>query len=136
MKNLAIVKDALRMLTVLDADQEPSAEDGQLGLDQLNDLFAIMVPDGIDLGYPPQESLSDDFPLDDTTAAQIKPLLAVKLHAFYPSAVLSPGVAALASTAMAQITRTAVLYNMEEADMSNIPLGEGTRSGVSILSGE
>lgn len=136
MRNLVIVESALRMLTVLDADQNAGPEDGALGLEQMNDLFALLLPDGIDLGFPPQDNLADDFPLDDTTAAQIKPLLALKLHAFYPHIQVPQSVLAQASSAMAQLKRTAVLENMEEASMTNIPLGEANRGRSNILTGE
>lgn len=124
------------MLTVLDADESASAEDGALGLEQLNDLFALLSPDGIDLGYPPQDDLSEDFPLDDTTAAQIKPMLAVKLQAFYPQLQVSQAVAGQAALAMKQLRLRAVLDNIEEADLKNIPLGESNRVKASILTDE
>lgn len=134
--NLAIVESALRMLTVLDSDENASAEDGALGLEQMNDLFALMIPDGIDLGFPPQDNLADDFPLDDTVAAQIKPLLAIKLHAFYPHVQVPQSVISQATTAMPQLKRAAVLANMEEASMTHIPLGEAYRGRSNILTGE
>jgi hypothetical protein len=134
--NLQIVESALRMLTVLDADENASPEDGALGLEQLNDLFAMMIPDGIDLGYSTQDSLGDDFPLDDTTAAQIKPLLAIKLHAFYPHVQVPQSVISQATTATMQIKRASVLANMEEADLRHVPLGESNGYRANILTGE
>lgn len=136
MRNLVVVESALRMLTVLDADENASPEDGALGLEQMNDLFALMIPDGIDLGYPPQDNLADDFPLDDTIAAQIKPLLALKLHAYYPHVQVPQSVISQATTATMQLKRAAVLENMEEADVTHIPLGEANRARGNILTGE
>ena len=41
MTNRELITSALRMLSVLDADQTASTEDAALGLDQLNDLMVI-----------------------------------------------------------------------------------------------
>lgn len=112
------------MLGVLDADETASAEDGALGLEQLNDLFAMLLADNIDLGYTSQNNLADDFPLDDSLAAQVKPILAMKLNGFYPAAV-SQSVAGQAAGAMAQLRRNAVLENMVESSLTHIPLGRG-----------
>lgn len=121
------------MLTVLDATETPSAEDGALGLEALNDLMALLASDSIDLGYPEQTSLTDDFPLDDATAAQIKPLLAMKMHAYYPSAQMPPSLPGQAQMASAQLRRAAVLENIEESDLRHVPLGEHNGARHSIL---
>jgi hypothetical protein len=134
--NLQIVTSALRMLAVLDATETPSAEDGALGLEQLNDLMALLAADNIDLGFPAQDSLADDFPLDDTVAAQVKPLLAAKLHAFYPSASPPPSLSGQAALAVSQLRRAAVLENIEEADLRHVPLGEWNRGGSDIINDE
>lgn len=134
--NRDVVTAALRMLTVLDSTETPSAEDGAQGLSEMNSVFALLESDGIDLGYPPQDSLSDEFPMDGNVEAQIKPLLAVHLHAFYPSVQLPPSVPIQADRAMNQIRLAAVLQNMEEADLSNLPRGSANRGGASILTDE
>jgi hypothetical protein len=131
--NRAFVTDVLRDIHVLDADETASAEDASLALRELNRLMAGMVPDGIDLGFPPQDSLSDDFPLDSTAEAQISSLLAVRLLKHFPDAAPSPALLSDAMTARLQLERAAVLANMEEADLRHIPLGEGSRGGSSIL---
>lgn len=134
--NLDVVTAALRMLTVLDASEMPSAEDGQQGLAQLNDMFALLAGDGTDLGWPPQDSLADEFPMDSTVEAQAKALLAMHLHAFYPSVNLPQIVPMQAARAMNQIRRASVLLNMEESDLRHIPLGEAASARGNILTGE
>jgi hypothetical protein len=133
MTNLEMVTSALRMLGVLDANETANSEDGAVGLEQLNDFFSLLLADSIDLGFTTQDDLADTFPLDDTTAAQIKPLLAIHLHTFFPSSVVPNTLPLRADAAMSQLRRTAVLANMEEADLRHIPLGEGNRARSDII---
>lgn len=122
--NRDVITAALRMLTVIDSTETPSAEDAQQGLAQLNDLFALLAADGADLGWPTQDDLSDDFPMDSVVEAQIKPILAMHLYSFYPSANVPDSVPVLAARATSQIKRASVLANMEESSLRHTPLGE------------
>jgi hypothetical protein len=76
--NREVITTALRMLGVIDAHSSASAEDAALGLTELNDLMEDLSGEGIDLGYPPQDNVSEDFPLDDNVTAAVKPLLAMR----------------------------------------------------------
>jgi hypothetical protein len=134
--NRAVVTDALREINVLDADETASQEDAQLALRELNRMMALMSGDGIDLGFPPQDSLADDFPLDATAEAQVVPLLAQRLLKHFPSATVGPSLLSDAEMARSQLMRAAVLANMEEADMSNLPGGEGKCYRGDILNGD
>jgi hypothetical protein len=136
MTNRELITSALRMLGVLDADQSASAEDAALGLEQLNDMMLDLAGEGVDLGFPPQDNVSDDFPLDDTEAAAVKPLLAMQLFTYYPSARLPPTLPATAEANKLRLLRDAVLSNMEEADMSNLPGGEGKYYRGDIINGD
>jgi hypothetical protein len=131
--NRAVVSDALREISVLDADETASPEDAMLALRELNRLTALLAGDGIDLGFPPQDSLADDFPLDLAAEAQLVPLLAQRLLKHFPHATPSPSLISDATTARLQLHRAAALANMEEADMRHIPLGEGHYNRSSIL---
>lgn len=135
MTNRELITAAFRMLSVLDADETLSAEDGVLGLAELNNVMTDLAADGIDLGFPPQDNLSDEFPLDNQKAGQIKPILAMHLFTFYPSAKVPPTLPALAERSMSRLLLDAVLENIEEADMSNLPRGEACGWRGSILDG-
>jgi hypothetical protein len=126
--NREIVTAALRMLGVLDADETAATEDATLGLEELNDLMASLAADEIDLGFPPQESLADEFPLDEQAAAQIKPLLAIHLHAHYPSSQPSQALLGRAEGSRRQLLRAAVTQNMQEA-VTALPLGNAWGGG-------
>lgn len=126
MTNRELIQAALRMLTVLDANQTVNSEDAALGLDELNDLMADMLADqGIDLGYLPQDDVSNEFPCSDEDAAAVKPLLAMRLHSFYPSHQLPDSLPVRAGRAMSRLTRDAVLFNMEESLLDHLPHGNG-----------
>ncbi len=137
MTNRELITAALRMLGVLDADS-PTAppEDAALGLTELNDTMTDLLADGIDLGYPPQESVNDEFPLNEADTASIKPIFALRLRVYYPNAQPTIDLPARAQTCMQRLLRDAVLSNMQEASMTNIPLGSAGRCGYDILNGE
>ena len=130
--NRVVVTDALREINVLDADESASNEDASLALRELNRLMALLAGEGIDLGFPPQDNLSDEFPLDSTTEAQILPLLSQRLLKHFPASSPSPSLISDAMTAQLQLQRAAVLANMEEADMSNLPRGSASRCRSSV----
>lgn len=138
MTNRGLIAAALRMLTVLDADEStPTPEDAQLGLDELNDLMTdLQRDDGVDLGYVRQSNISDSFPCDDEDAAAIKALLAMRLHSYFPSVQLPQTVPIRAERAHARLVRDAVLENMEEASLTNLPLGEGYCGRSNIITGD
>lgn len=122
--NRDIVTAALRMLGVVGATQSPSADDAAIGLSEMNDLFAELESDGIDLGYPPQDSLSDQFPLDRNAEAATKALLAMRLVTYFPSQDIPPSLPIQAQDAKDRLFRDSVLENMEESS-TDLPYGTG-----------
>lgn len=136
MTNRELIQTALRMLGVVDAHETAEAEDAALGLSELNDLMHDLDGDGVDLGYVTQDNISDEFPLGDSDAAQIKPLLAMRLHAFYPSQSIPESLPIRAMSASQRLYRDAALANIEEASLSNIPLGEAHSGRGDIINGD
>jgi hypothetical protein len=134
--NREVITTALRMLGVIDAHSSATAEDATLGLSELNDLMEDLAGDGIDLGYPPQDNLSEEFPLDDRTTAAIKPLLAMYLMVHFPSQQVPPSLPIRAEGAKKRLQRDGVLANMEEASLTNMPLGETSPGVYNILTDE
>ena len=125
------------MLTVLDSDETaPSPEDAKLGLAELNGTMFYLLSKTIDLGYPPQDNVSDDFPLGDVEAEAIKPIFAMRLSIYYPNKQPPSWLPVLAQSNESQLLLNAVLANMEEASMSNIPLGESNGRRCNIITGD
>lgn len=123
--NREVIDAALEMLGVYDPTEASSSEDASVGLRELNRLMASMVADGIDLGWPTQDNVSDEFPLDETNQSMIESVLAMRLYKFFPSANVPPSLPEEARDAMAKLTRTAVLANMEESSLEHLPRGSG-----------
>ncbi len=130
--NRVVITDALREIHVLDSDEDASPEDAMLALRELNRLMAFLAAEGIDLGFPPQDSLADEFPLDSNAEAQVLPLLSQRLLKHFPSGMPSPSLISDAMMARQQLERAAVLANMEEADLSNLPRGSASRCRSSV----
>lgn len=123
MLNIELITHALRMLGVLRANAQASAEAAALGLLELNDLISDMESEGIRLGYYPQTNVSAETPLSDSDAASVKPLLAIRLRIHYPAAEPPPDLDARAIGARDRLLRDAVLTNAKQASLTNIPLG-------------
>ncbi len=133
--NREVVTDALREISVLDADESASVEDAMLALRELNRLMSSLTADGIDLGFPPQDSLSDEFPLDEVAEAQIIVLLAARLTKHFRVSQPSPVLAIDVDAAKSQLLRAAVLTNMQESSLTHMPLGENTAGFWDISTG-
>jgi hypothetical protein len=135
MTNRELITTALRMIGVLDAHSSATAEDATLGLSELNDLMVDLEGQGAALGYPPQDNLSEDFPLSDQDAASVKPLLAMRLLTYFPSQQVPPALGMRAEEAGRRLLRDGVLSNLEEARLTNIPLGEAYSDHGDIING-
>ena len=133
MTNNEFITDALRELGVIDAYQDPSAEDSALALRKLNALMLNLEGDTISLGYFPQTDVSADLPLSDADAAAVLPIFAMVLSINYPSAEVPPTLPAYADTCMSRLLRIAVGDKREASSMNHLP--GGTQRG-NILTGE
>lgn len=134
--NREVITDALIEINVLDANETAATEDAMLGLRAMNRMFALLAADGIELGYPPQSSLADEFPLDEATQAQIHYLLAVALKPSFPAAQADQTLFALAGAARSQLLRTAVLANRQETSVTHAPLGERSAWVYNVITDE
>jgi hypothetical protein len=135
--NRVLITQALQMLGVIRPNQAASAEDAALGLSEMNDLMADMSSTyGVDIGYFAQDNISADSPLDDEGVAAVKPMLAIRLAIYFPSAEIPPWLPARAGMAQDRLVRDAVLENMQEAQLDNLPRGTGCPGTYNILTGE
>lgn len=133
--NREVVTDALREIGVLDADESASIEDATLALREMNKLMSSLMADGIDLGFPAQSNISDEFPLDEMAEAQIVVLLSTRLTKHFQSSRPSQVLAIDADSARAQLLRMAVLANMEPSSLTHMPLGENSAGLWDISTG-
>lgn len=122
--NADLIADALRELNVISEIATPSAEQYAHALRKLNQLMAKWLEDGIDLGYFPQTSPSDDCPINDYAELGVTLNLAIAVASNY-GATVSPELGIQAESAYATILRTAMNAALPTNDMLTRPRGEG-----------
>lgn len=124
MTNIQFITDALRELGVIDAIQDPTPEDANLCLRVLNVLMmTLRRADNIDLGYFPQTDVNVDLPISDEDASLVLPIFAMALSINFPSSQVPPGLPGWAQTSQSALILESVLLNMQEAKMTNLPMG-------------
>lgn len=107
--NLDLVTFALIKLNVITESDTPSAEQGAVALETLNDAFAEMAANGTDIGWYPQTSLSATAPIEESDVRAVKLVLTGELAAHYGIA-LDPTLAGHIETAFAQLVKRYWLY--------------------------
>ncbi len=123
--NRKLIEAALKLIGVTDAEQTANISDATLGLEELNNLMSDLAGEGIDLAFPPQDQLSDEFPMDEQVYGQIKPILAMYLLTSFPGSTPAPMLPERASAAKQRLLLNSVLGNIQEADTSFLPRGAG-----------
>ncbi len=140
MTNVELIAGSYRMIGVIAESQTVSPEQGQIGLDTLNQLMSSLSTEDIDVGYFKQDSTTDDCPIPEWAERGIMSLLAQELLAVYPSAQVIPRVTDDDSNGVNVIRRMCMNRKLVSQDTSNLGLGAGnmngwTRTRFSILDG-
>jgi hypothetical protein len=123
--NLDLITGSLRLLGVLSATEDASAEDAALGLTVLNEFLEEWSARGIDVGHWPQTDVDDDFPGDSTVTHTVKAYLAVMLAPYFERDP-RPFVLLQASSGYERLLREAVTGQMVEASMTHLPGAQAT----------
>lgn len=118
--NGQIIESALRLVNVIAETESASAEQGAKGLEALNDMLAEWEADGVDLGYVPQDSTTDDFPLEGVDLP-IKYNLAVRLADEY-GRQLSVRVLRVAETTYKRLVRDVVNAQLQPVTTGHLPM--------------
>lgn len=84
---LDIITGALRHLSLVAANEQPSAEENEHGLAALNDMCNGWKADNIYTGFSTIEDMTDDFILEDEHIGAVKAMLAEWIAADYGAAV-------------------------------------------------
>jgi len=124
--NVDIISAALRLIGVLAETETATAEQGAKGLEALNDMLAEWEADGVKLGYPPQDTLGDTFPLESFDLP-VKYGLAARLADEYGRDP-PPRVQMIAANSYTRLVRDAVSAELLPVDLTHMPLGE--RNGL------
>lgn len=123
MTNSDLIKGALALIGVLGEGEDPSAEQGALGIQVLNGIMADWEQDGVNLEYYPQETLGDETPVPAHALVGVQGFLAVALAPYYGKPITAEFIASNEKF-YSRLVRDAVRDSMEEADLSHRPLGE------------
>jgi hypothetical protein len=137
--NVSIIQSAYQIIGVVAESQSVSAEQGQIGLDTLNQLMASLSTEDIDIGYFTQDSTTDDCPIPEWAERGIISKLAQELLAIYPSAQVIPRITDDETNGYAVIRRMCMNQKLQGQDTSYLGLGGGNywwaRKGYSINDG-
>jgi hypothetical protein len=121
----SLIRDSLGLIGVLDETEEPSPEQGNLGLRVLGQMLTRWESKkGIDVGFASGAALNDTLNIEDDAVSAVTLSLAVELCPWFEREA-SPQVLILAGNAFNDLLRDAVRDQMQEASMSNLPRGTG-----------
>jgi hypothetical protein len=134
MEFLDLATDALFSIGVIDANEAPSAEQGVKALRNLNQVMASLAGDGIDLGYAPTTTITDDIAIPLEDQATIIALLAKK-EASARGIPLPDEVRETADNGYARMLRNSLLLSMQPASLSTVSKGTGSDGSYNILTG-
>ena len=129
--NYDLITGALQLLGVVGETEQPSAEQGELGLTTLNDMLEFWAEDDIDVGQYPQTDLQADWPGSPGTVGTVKANLAIYLAPHYQREP-SPMVVAMASAGYQKLVRDLVSSQLQPLDMSHLHRGDGDWDTESI----
>lgn len=132
MTPLDLITDALRRLNVISEIDTPSAEQGSHALAHLNDMFAEMLADDIDLGWNPKPLTTSTCVLPAEHVNTIKAMLALRLVDTY-GATAPQGTVIEATKGYNRLQRQGLLGIRLPTDLSNIARGEGQGFRSNIL---
>jgi hypothetical protein len=123
--NVQIIQSAYQVIGVVGESQTVSAEQGQVGLDTLNQLMSSLSTEDIDIGYFKQDSTTDDCPIPEWAERGIISKLAQELLAIYPSAQVIPRINDDNTNGFAVIQRMCLNQKLRPLDTTYLGLGAG-----------
>lgn len=121
--NIVLVTDALRLLGVVAATDNASAEDAALALRVCNEMLDDWSSRNIDVGWFPQTTLADDAPVNDDAINAVKYSLALLLAPYF-GLEPAPSIIASATRHYTRLLRISIIEQMTETTMTHIPRGE------------
>lgn len=130
--NQSIIDKALSALGVIESSDTADATDSADALVDLNNMMAQWRVSDKDLDWFPQDDLTATIPIPDWAEDAVSMNLAVKCSTTFRSPV-TPDLGRQATEGRNLVARTLINLNLDQADMTHLPQGEG-RFGRSILS--
>lgn len=134
MTAIDLITSALRSIGILGETETPSAEQGAAALKNLNQLMASLAEDGIDFGYAPTETTTDEILLPLGHVGAIQALLA-QVEASDYGVDIPPAVAGIASNGYSRMLGQAVSGQIKAARSGTLPYGQNRPYGWNIYTG-
>ena len=106
-------KDALSLIGILAENETPSAEQGATMLRVFNNMMHDLADKGIDLGFNPQTSTTDDLDIAEGSRETVTYLLAVKSAPYFEVEVPQL-VSVIAQDGYTRLLRKAVYKDMKD----------------------
>lgn len=125
---ITVVKHALRLLRVTDAEGDPEASQTVQAIDALNRMMTRWEADGIALGWQNVTQPEQLMPTPPEADEAIGYNLAVRLQPEY-GAALAPTVVVLAQSGLGKLQADSIANQLYITDSPDLPIGEGQSYG-------
>lgn len=127
---ITVVRHALRLLRVLDAESVPEPQETQDAIAALNRMMTRWEADGLPLGWQNVSQPEDTMPTAPEADDAIGTNLAVKLQPEY-GVNLSPLVLAQAQSGLGALRADAMSNQLYITSSPDLPTGQGQFNGLS-----
>lgn len=123
--NLQIITDGYLVLTIIDENEVPTAEQAQVGLTVLNEFLANLQADGIRVGWFPQTDLTVTAPLQDEDIRNVKLMFMGELARRYGIDLSAerPDLADEIDSAVRNQAKRSIEYF--DVDLTGLPFSQG-----------
>jgi hypothetical protein len=118
------INQAMFLIGAVDSGNDATATESADMLRALNQMLAMWKQEDKDLQWPPQDTLTDTYPLPMWTEQPVIYNLAT-LGATLFNLPVPPDVAFIASEGQKFIAKTLINNNLTQKDMSHMPAGGG-----------
>lgn len=119
-----MINRAMVLIGALNSGGTPTADESADMLSALNGMMAMWAQDDKDLQYPPQDTLTDTYPLPSWTEEPVIYNLATRGATLFDVPV-PPDVAFIANEGSKFIAKVLINNKMTPLDMSHMPAGGG-----------
>ena len=132
--NQAIINFALGKIGVIEAGETANATDSATTLTVLNTMMAEWRERSMDLNWFTQDTLTDTAPIPEWAEEGVKSNLAVRAATDFRANV-TPALLTEAMAGRRTIGNVLITQELDNADMSHLPWGDGRTSQYDIENG-
>jgi hypothetical protein len=123
-----IVRDALQLLGVVDANEAPEAEDAAAGVRALNLMMRAWEVDGLSMGWQDVATVTEELPAPPEAEEAITYNLALRLRPKY-GVVLEADVIQQARDGLATLNAQILSTEYNRLEYPDLPYGTAQRNG-------